>query len=287
MNADASRLRLHIARGVLTLLALTALTVGLAALLLGASTGDLLLLALFLPFSGGVSLALGLAFLSLYQGRLLQGIRGKLLVAVLLAAGLVLINVGFTAYLMFLSSHDLTLLVLLMLFSMGMASFFALAVSDSFRSRLDLLLLGVRRMGEGELNTHVELSSGDELDELARAFNQMASQLDEAAVMRQEMEDARRHLPAGPSVGEPEVHPATLRRALDKPGLGQQLEMAADAWLALIEDAGEVLHIELAARQQRQQAQARGLGNRLEHGDSDMHSQQCRSCLGLIHGHSI
>ena len=51
MNADASRLRLHIAQGVLTLLALTALTVGLAALLLGASTRDLLLLALFVALN--------------------------------------------------------------------------------------------------------------------------------------------------------------------------------------------------------------------------------------------
>jgi signal transduction histidine kinase len=180
--------------GVVVLAALTALTIGLAALLLDPPSKDLLLLAVFLPISGGASLALGIAFVSGYRGRLLRGIRGQLLAAVVLAAALVLVNVGFTAYLMFLSSHDLKLLVLLLLFSLGMASFFALVVADAFQSTLAILLRGVSLMGDGQLDTRVDINSGDELEDLAAAFNLMAQQLRESFATQREMEEARRHL---------------------------------------------------------------------------------------------
>src|SRR5215213_6284134 len=135
---------------------LTLLTVGLAQLVLEPPTKDLTLLAAFLPLSGGVSLLLVLAFPALYQGRLLSGIRGKLLAGVVLSAGLVLINVGFTAYLMFLSTHDLLLLSVLFVFSIGMSAFFALAVAQSFHATLHRLLDGVHAVGGGALSTRVE-----------------------------------------------------------------------------------------------------------------------------------
>ncbi len=180
--------------GLGVLAALTAAIVGLAQLLLSPDGNDLLLLALFLAASGGVSLLLGLGFVSRYKGRFLRGIRGQLLAAVVLAAGLVLVNVGFTAYLMFFSSHDLTLMTLLMFFSLGMAVFFAVVVAESFHSTLALLLSGVRLMGDGQLDTRVDIASGDELEDLAAAVNMMAGQLETSFAMQREMEEARRHL---------------------------------------------------------------------------------------------
>jgi signal transduction histidine kinase len=182
------------ARGLAMVALLTALTIVLATLLLDPPAKDLVLLAIFLPISGCVSLVVGLGFASLYRGTLLRGIRGKLLVAVLLSAGLVMVNVGFTGYLMFLSSHDLTLMALLMLFSLGMSTFFALVVADAFQSTLGLLMTGVQRMGGGDLQTRVTVASGDELQDLAGAFNSMAARLEEASNARRDMEEARRHL---------------------------------------------------------------------------------------------
>ena len=62
-----------------------------------------------------------------------------------------------------------------------------------------------------------------------------------------------------PDFGKAEEHPAPLAEARDQPGLGHQLQMAADARLALSEDLGQVLDVQLAAGEQRQDAQARRL----------------------------
>jgi len=55
--------------------------------------------------------------------------------------------------------------------------------------------------------------------------------------------------------GQPVEHPASLAEAVDQPRLGQQLQMAADARLALAENLGQILDVEVAALKQRQQAQ--------------------------------
>jgi signal transduction histidine kinase len=177
-----------------TLVALTLVTVALAQLVLSPAAHDLKLLAAFLPVSGAITLLLVLMLGRVYRGRLLSGIRGKLLAGVILSAGLVLINVGFTAYLMFISSHDLLLLSVLFVFSIGMSSFFAYAVAESFHARLQRLLGGVEAVGAGELSTRVDVEEDDELGELALAFNAMASELQAAYMSRDDMEEARRQL---------------------------------------------------------------------------------------------
>src|SRR5918996_136380 len=118
LRVDRITLRLFLL-GLLPLAAWTALVIVLAAALLDAPARDLLQMAVFMTVSGAMSVVAGAAFILLYRGRLLHGLRGKLLVAVLLASGLILVNVAFTAYLMFISTHDLNLLGLLMLFSLG------------------------------------------------------------------------------------------------------------------------------------------------------------------------
>jgi signal transduction histidine kinase len=185
--------------GLAMLAALTAITVLLAAAFTNAPGDDLLALTLFLPISGGATLGLGILFLAAYRGRLMHGVRGKLLLAVVMSASLVLINVGFTAYLMFISSHDLTLLLLLMAFSLGMSVYFALVVADSFDSTLQTLLQGVRRMGETRLDTRITVHSGDEIQDLSEAFNAMAARLEDAFARQRDMEQARRQLIAAVS----------------------------------------------------------------------------------------
>jgi two-component system sensor histidine kinase SaeS len=199
LSPSVSSQRAALLYGLATLAGLTALTALLAGLLADAPAGDLVLMSIFLALTGGASLALGLLFLRAYRGRFLRGVRGKLLLAVVMSALLVLVNVGFTAYLMFISSHDLTLLVLLMGFSLGMAAYFALVVADSFDSTLQTLLQGVRQMGEARLDTRIDVRSGDEMEDLGRAFNAMAAKLEDAFAHQRDMEQARRQLVAAVS----------------------------------------------------------------------------------------
>ena len=65
-------------------------------------------------------------------------------------------------------------------------------------------------------------------------------------------------------VRQPEECPRTFLVAADQPGLEQQLEMPRHARLRLVEDLGEVGDGEVAARQQRQDAQPAGFGGRLQ-----------------------
>ena len=62
----------------------------------------------------------------------------------------------------------------------------------------------------------------------------------------------------GAGVGEPEENPRPFAEALDEPGIGHELQMPADAGLALAEDLGEVLDVQLTAGKEREDAQARG-----------------------------
>jgi two-component system sensor histidine kinase SaeS len=180
--------------GLFILVAMTLLTILLARVLLNPPVSDLWRLAAFLPASGGISLVLVLMFPQLYRTGILKGIRGKLLASVVLSAGLVLVNVGFTAYLMFISSHDLLLLSVLFVFSIGMSAFFALAVAEALHARLERLSRGVQAFGSGDLATRVEVEEDDELGALAAVFNSMAAELQSAYMSRDDMEEARRQL---------------------------------------------------------------------------------------------
>ena len=63
----------------------------------------------------------------------------------------------------------------------------------------------------------------------------------------------------GSAVGEAEEHPGALAEAGDEAGFGHELQVPADARLALRQDLGQILDVQLRARKQRQDAQARGL----------------------------
>jgi signal transduction histidine kinase len=185
--------------GLLALGALTSVVVALAALALNPATGDLVSLCLFLLASGGLSLVVVTGATRLGWNRLLHTLRQKLLFALVLSSGLFAVNVGFTAYLMFISTHDLKVLLLLLLFSLSMSGFLAVAISRSFQSGLEGLVKSVRLMGAGNLTARASVSSGDELDELAGAFNALADRLETAFARQRSLEQARRQLVAAVS----------------------------------------------------------------------------------------
>jgi signal transduction histidine kinase len=115
------------------------------------------------------------------------------MVAVLTAL-LSLANVGFVALLMFLSTHDLALLAALLTFALGMASFVALAFSESTTRSLRDLVEAAKRMSEGRLDTRVAVLDHGEAGELSAAFNSMAQQLEASFAKQRELEQARKDL---------------------------------------------------------------------------------------------
>jgi signal transduction histidine kinase len=177
----------------------TLVVLWLSGRLLHAPRADLILLGVFLLASGSITLAVGYFGIHFGMARLLGTIRGKLIFILLLASALALGNVGFTSYLMFISPHDLAVLSLLLIFALGMSAFLALALSQSIHETISALVQAVRSMGSGNLQTRVKLNSHDELEEVARAFNTMAEQLEAAFEKQKELEQARRQVVAAVS----------------------------------------------------------------------------------------
>jgi signal transduction histidine kinase len=155
---------------------------------------DLVALGAFLLISGGLTLILGWIGALVLPVPGLTSIRRKLLLVFALVAALGAVNVGFTSYLMFISPHDLGLLTVLLLFSFGVSVLLAFVLSAPFDTTMRVLVDAVNRMRVGQLGTRVTVTSHDELERLADAFNTMAAELETAFARQREMEDARRQL---------------------------------------------------------------------------------------------
>jgi hypothetical protein len=73
----------------------------------------------------------------------------------------------------------------------------------------------------------------------------------------------KRRLPQAAQVcvlGKAVINPRPFREALDPSGIRQQFQMTGKPWLALTQQAGQILHAQIAMAQQGQQPQTRGLG---------------------------
>ncbi len=178
---------------------LTLLVLALSEWLLHPPSQDLVLLGGFLLLSGGLTLVLGHLLLGFGLGWFLNTVRRKLIFVSVISALLALVNVGFTARLMFISPHDLVLLSVLLVFSLGISTLFAFSVSESLQDVIKTFLRAVRQMGSGQLRARVNINSHDEWEEVAQAFNVMAEQLEAAFDRQQELENARRQLVAAVS----------------------------------------------------------------------------------------
>ncbi len=168
--------------------------VGLADILLHPPSDDLSKLLIFLLASGGISVALSLSWLGWGQHHF--SLRVQLAATYLVGAAIVLVNLFITSGLMFLSGHDLSLLLLLMLFSGAISIFFAIFLSTQLGRQVEKLVEGTQRVAAGQLDTRVMAGGSRELSELARTFNKMASQLETAFKKQQEMEQNRKELVA-------------------------------------------------------------------------------------------
>ncbi len=183
-----------LAVGVTALLALTGLVVGLTVAMLDPSGSDLGELAGYLLLSGGITIALGLVVARRGLPAFVRSTRGRLVLVAVVTGVLALGNVGFTALLMFFSTHDLAILAGLLAFALGMSIFIAYSFSETTSRRMGQLVDAVRRISAGRLDARVPLDSNDEIGELAGALNAMAQRLEDSFGRERELENARRDL---------------------------------------------------------------------------------------------
>ena len=174
------------------------LAVSLAtAYLLGVPQDDLPSVAVLLA---GVGLGSGLLalVLSAALGRF-GGVRGQLvgagLVGSLLLAGMVVAG----ARAMFISGHDLAVLLAMLVFAALLAVGFSLLFAIPMARRIEEVRRGTERLAGGEFGAELTVEGNDEVSGLAADFNRMARMLEAAAEREREMERARRDLVASVS----------------------------------------------------------------------------------------
>jgi len=157
---------------------------------------DLGHMAEFLSITALVS---GLAGYTAYRFRWMErspALRWSLLGGYALASLLTFLNVWITARLMFASQHDLILATILLLFAGGIAMVLGYFISNTVTERICRLDHAAKQIQAGNLSARVPVSGNDEVAGLARTFNQMAVQLQEADTNQRALDALRRDLVA-------------------------------------------------------------------------------------------
>ncbi len=177
-----------------------ALTVALALALfyqlMQPSVRDVRLLVVYLSITAVLSVVAGYgAYLSGWMTRAPR-LSWALLGGYALSNVLTLINVGVTAWLMFLNQHDLLLATVLLLFAGGIAVSLGYLLSMSLAERIGRLSEAAQAVAQGHLDARVPVAGRDEVAALARTFNDMAGQLEEAQQQQRELDQLRRDLVA-------------------------------------------------------------------------------------------
>ena len=157
---------------------------------------DIGLLAIYLSITAALSIAAGYgAYLSGLITRMPR-LSWTLLIGYILSSVLTLLNVGLTAWLMFLNEHDLLLATVLLLFASGIALLLGHFLSVSMTERITQLNQAAKKVSEGHLDARVPITGRDEIADLAQTFNDMATQLENAAQQQRELDRLRRDLVA-------------------------------------------------------------------------------------------
>jgi signal transduction histidine kinase len=175
-----------------------ALTLALALviflLLMRPPLGELGLMALFLAITAVISLLAGYGAYRLGWIHQAPRISWVLLGGYILASILTFLNVWITASLMFASQHDLLLATVLLLFAGGIAVSVGYFLSAGLTDRIVALNRAAEEIADGDLTVRVPTTGNDEMAELARTFNMMAAQLEEADKRQRELDMLRRNL---------------------------------------------------------------------------------------------
>ena len=154
------------------------------------------LMASFLAVTAVISIIAGYGAYRLGWMRQSPRLSWTLMGGYALSSLLTFINVWVTARLMFYSAHDLQLATVLLLFAGGIAMSLGYFLSATLTNNIQALQEAAQAVANGRLEARVPVKGRDEMAALARAFNEMASQLETAARKQQELDKLRRDLVA-------------------------------------------------------------------------------------------
>lgn len=195
MQTKFSSIRLSAAsRFILALLIILTLSVIGFYLVFNPPMDEVWLITGFLLITTIISAIAGYAAYRLGWMNRSPNIRTALLGSYALACLLTFINVWLTARLMFADQHDLLLGTVLLIFAGAIAMALGYLLSSSFRDRIRSIDEAAKKIASGNLSSRVPIEGRDELADLAQTFNHMASQLEEAAEQRKELETLRKEL---------------------------------------------------------------------------------------------
>lgn len=183
-----------LARLVLGVLLIIAVSLIFFMLLMSPPSNELGLMALFLGITAFASALVGYAAYRLGWVSLSPTLRWTLLGGYALASILTFFNVWFSAELMFASEHDLLLAIVLLVFAGGIATILGYFLSSTVTERIHLVKGAAERLAGGDLQTRVPVNGRDEVAALSTAFNRMAEQLQAADQKQRELESLRRDL---------------------------------------------------------------------------------------------
>jgi signal transduction histidine kinase len=155
--------------------------------------------AILLAVAGGGSGLLALILVRPTVLGRLGGVRAQLVGASLVCSLLLLGMMLAGARAMFISGHDLALLLTMLTFAAVLSVGFGLLYAMPLSSRIGRVRAGTERIAGGELGSEVKVEGHDEVAGLAADFNRMARALEVAAEREREVEKSRRDLVAAVS----------------------------------------------------------------------------------------
>jgi signal transduction histidine kinase len=155
----------------------------------GMAPADLLHLLLYLLLAAVVTTGVSAALAHWMQGARLQH---RLIVLSILAVAVATANVGVLAKLMFVSAHDGLLVVALLVFASGLGIGVALFLSASTKDALQRVTETAQALGSRDLDARIgKVPEDPELATIARALDEMATELQES-LEREQILEARR-----------------------------------------------------------------------------------------------
>jgi signal transduction histidine kinase len=183
-----------LARFAIGILSIVAISLGIFILIMVPPMNELGLMALYLGITALVSALAGYAAYRFGWINHSPTLRWTLLGGYALASVLTFFNVWFSAQMMFADEHDLLLGTILLVFASGMAMVLGYFLSTTITERIHLLKDAAEKLAKGDLKTRVPVQGSDEVAALAKAFNQMAEQLQKADQKQRDLDNMRRDL---------------------------------------------------------------------------------------------
>ena len=143
-----------------------------------------------------------------------HSIRRSVLIASISGFFVAAVAMVIAAQQMFLSSHDLRLLLIVLVFAGGTAVGFAVLVGRTLTRDLEATAAAARRVQGGDLAARTGVARPDEIGTVASTFDRMAAELEQREAERTEGEVARRRFLA--AIGHDLRTPlASLRAAIE------------------------------------------------------------------------